>query len=66
MLYSLACAENIKRVPNHGHPPLLLVLSITEVNLLNKEGAIRGFGNEISWILDAGYQWVGGFLVPGR
>jgi hypothetical protein len=21
MLYSVACAENIRRVPNHGHPP---------------------------------------------
>jgi hypothetical protein len=45
----------------------LLVSSITELNLMNAQtGEIRGFGNEISQILAAGYQWSDGFLVPGK
>jgi hypothetical protein len=46
----------------------LLVSSITELNMLNSlnESGFSGFGEEVSQILGAGYQWVGGFLVPGR
>jgi len=50
----------------HAGKSFLLASPITEANILSAANAsgFTVFADEISQILGAGYQWVGGCLVP--
>jgi RHS repeat-associated protein len=44
--------------------PFFLASPITEDNLLSAGGGFTMFGQEVSQILNAGYRWVGDYLIP--